>query len=118
MANCCLLVYDISNRNSFEEIKNHYNLKIKENCKKYLKVILLGNKADLEEGRKIPSEEASKFAFENNYIFMESSCMTNTNVSNAFETLIEIANRESIENNTKLSKEDFNEKKSSKKSRC
>ena len=115
-ANCCLLVYDISNRKTFEEIKNYYNPKIKENCQKYLKVILLGNKADLEKEREIPSEEASEFAMKNNYIFMESSCMTNTNVSNAFETLIEITNRESIINriqnkkckNMVLSREDYN----------
>jgi len=30
----CLLVYSISDRSSFDEIKNYYNPKIKEYCKK------------------------------------------------------------------------------------
>ena len=94
-ANCCLLVYDIAKRETFEEIKEYYNPNIKNNCGKNIKVILLGNKADLEEKREVPSEEAFEFAQENNYIFMESSCLKNTNVANAFETLIELTNRES-----------------------
>ena len=48
-ADCCLLVYDISSRKSFDECKNYYNINIKERCKKNVKVILLGNKTDLEE---------------------------------------------------------------------
>ena len=36
-ADCCLLVYDITNRKSFEEIENYFNEKIKEKCKKIYK---------------------------------------------------------------------------------
>ena len=93
-ADCCLLVYDISERNSFDEIKDYFNEKIKEQCKKNIPVILLGNKTDLEENREIPSDEAAKFCEENEYIFMETSCLKNTNVADAFETLIELTNIE------------------------
>ena len=100
-ADCCLLVYDITNRQSFEEIKNYYNQNIKEQCKKNIKIILLGNKTDLEDNREVPPEEGAKFALENNYIFMETSCLKNTNVANAFETLIEITNIEIKKNYVK-----------------
>ena len=91
-ADCCLLVYDITNKASFEKIKNYYVKKIEENCKSYTKVILLGNKTDLEEKRKISLEEGIDLAFENNYMFMESSCRENYNVSDAFTALIEMTN--------------------------
>ena len=61
-ADCCLLVYDITSRESFEECKNYYNPKLKEKCKKGIKVILLGNKADLESQREVPSEEGAGFS--------------------------------------------------------
>ena len=115
-ANCCLLVYDITDRKTFEEIKEYYNPNIKSNCRKGIKVILLGNKADLEEKRQVPPEEASEFALLNNYDYMESSCVKNTNVANAFETLIEFTNRESrlngesrINKNIKISMESYQE---------
>ena len=100
-ADCCLLVYDITNSESFEECKNYFNDKIKEYCKENIQVILLGNKTDLENERKIPSELGAKFAYENKYTFMETSCLINENVADAFETLIEITYREMIkEKNT------------------
>ena len=91
-----MLVYDITSRKSFEEIKQYYFPKIKEFCKNDIKIILLGNKADLEDKREVSAEEASNFALENEYLFMESSCLKNTKVPNAFVTLIEITNRETI----------------------
>ena len=98
MADCCLLVYDITNIDSFKEIK-YYNEQIKENCKKNVKVILLGNKSDLENERKVSSEKAAKYSMINDYIFMETSCFKNKNVADAFSTLIEITNIESKKNN-------------------
>lgn len=97
-ADCCLLVYDITNQKSFEECK-YYSQQIKERCKENIKVILLGNKADLGIQRQVPSEEGAKFSTENEYIFMETSCLKNKNVADAFETLIEITNIETKKNN-------------------
>ena len=62
-ASCCLLVYDITDKNSFEECKYYYNENIKEKCKENIKVILLGNKTDLEDQRQVPSEEGATFCF-------------------------------------------------------
>ena len=93
-ADCCLLVYAINSKDSFEKIKDYYVLKIKEKCKKDLKVVLLGNKTDLENERQVSKEEGSDLALENGFIFMESSCKDNYNVSDAFTALVEMTNTE------------------------
>jgi small GTP-binding protein len=95
-ADCCLLVYDITDKNSFEEIKNFFNEKVKEKCKENIPIILLGNKTDLENQRQVQPEDGANFCTENGYIFMETSCLKNRNVADAFETLIELANRDAL----------------------
>ena len=107
-ASCCLLVYDITDKNSFEECKNYYNENIKEKCKENIKVVLLGNKTDLEDQRQVPSEEGATFALENNYIFIETSCLKNESVDEAFKTIIietalaKMKDEENNENNESL----------------
>ena len=91
-----LLVYDITNQDSFDEIKNYYSKQIKDRCKFGVKVLLLGNKTDLEEQRQIEPEVGAEYAAERGYMFMETSCFTNTNVADCFETLIELTYREVI----------------------
>ena len=63
-ADCCLLVYDITSEQSFNKIKNYYIGKIKDNCKSIIRVILLGNKTDLVEARKISKDDGAKLAEE------------------------------------------------------
>ena len=97
-ADACLLVYDVTNRASFEECQNFYKNEIIENCKKDIKVILIGNKIDLKELREISEEEGSKFAKENDYYFKETSCEKNFNVADAFETIIIMTHSDMIKN--------------------
>ena len=89
-ADCCILVYDITDRKDFDEIKNYFFVKIKELCKKNVKVILVGNKTDLEAERKISYNEAAHLAILNNYLFIETSCLLNKNVSKVFEKIFGI----------------------------
>ena len=67
---------------------------MKKRCKENVKAILLGNKTDLENERQVPSEEGAYYSMINDYIFMETSCLQNKNVADAFTTLIEITNIE------------------------
>lgn len=53
-----------------------------------MKVILIGNKSDLEYKREVSYEEASNFASSNNYYYIETSCLENKNVLQAFEKII------------------------------
>ena len=94
-----LLVYDISDIKSLDEVRNYYGQKIKEQCKKGVKILLLGNKTDLEEERQIPPEVGACIANESGYLFMEASCLENKNVAGCFETLIELTYRETIQEN-------------------
>ena len=88
-ADAILLVYDISDKRSFDRIKNYYAGKIKDCCKKDIPILLLGNKTDKENNRQVTSEEGIALALQENYEFKESSCLQNINVAGAFENLIE-----------------------------
>lgn len=93
-ANAILLLYDITKKYSFDEINNYYSKEIRERCNKNIPVVLIGNKLDLENERKVSQEEAIILAKQENYVFRETSCKTNQNVANAFEALIELWNNE------------------------
>ncbi len=47
-------------------------------------LVLIGNKTDLEEDRKVSTEEGKKFAKENNMIFFETSAKLSNNVFEMF----------------------------------
>ena len=126
-ADCCLLVYDITKKKSFKRIKNYYIKKIKENCKNIFKVVLLGNKTDKNDEREVSEKDGRDLALKNNYIFIESSCKDNYNVSDAFTALVEMTNNDMIkekENNTnnfsldETKGETFDNKSNSQKSCC
>ena len=93
-ANAILLLYDITKKDSFDEINNYYSKEIRERCNKNIPVVLIGNKLDLENEREVSQEEAIILAKQENYVFRETSCKTNQNVANAFEALIELWNNE------------------------
>ena len=126
-ADCCLLVYDITDYSSFDKIKNYYIPKIKENGQSTKKVILLGNKTDLEDKRIISLTDGASLAEKNGFIFKETSCKDNYNVADAFSTLIIMTNTELNKNknekgiNTKITKDDnkhVNKKKKKRKFKC
>lgn len=88
-ADAIILVYDITKRESFEACKYYYEKAIRDLCLKNTKILLLGNKKDLEKERQIPYEEAKEFADYNNYLFMEVSCREYENIYEAFTKIIE-----------------------------
>ena len=71
------MVYDISARKSFDEVKNYYCEKIKELCNPNIPIILLGNKTDKEEERQVEQNEGASLALSYNYIFKETSALKN-----------------------------------------
>lgn len=88
-ADAVLLVYDISERESFENIENFFIPQIKENCKEDIIILLIGNKADKIDERKVTTDEGINLALQENYEFKECSCYQNMNVADAFEYLVE-----------------------------
>ena len=97
-ADCCVLVYDITDLDSFEECQNYYKNEIKNNCKNDIKVILVGNKKDLEKDRKISKEKGAELAEQCGYYFRETSCEKNFNVADAFETIIIMTHNDMVKN--------------------
>ena len=69
-ANIIFLVYDITNKNTFINI-NKYIEMIKEIKKENSIIILLGNKNDLENQRKVIKKEAEEFAEKKDFYFMK-----------------------------------------------
>ena len=94
-----IIVYDITNRRSFEEIEKYFIPSLKEKWKKKnFVVMLLGNKKDLEDKRKVTFEEGSELASKYNFLFEEVSCCENINVSESFQKIIESAYYEKRKN--------------------
>ena len=68
-----IMVYSIIDRNSFEALDNWLK-ELKKESNPDSKIILIGNKVDLESERKISYEEAEKYAQDFNFVsFFETS---------------------------------------------
>ena len=80
---CALVVYDISNRESF----NHIGTWIEE-CKnqtaKTIFFVLVGNKSDLKDKRQVETEEGQELAEKYGFPFYEASAKTGYNVNEIF----------------------------------
>lgn len=83
-----VLVYDITKRESFDNLGRWLNeLRINEAHPDSL-VMLVGNKSDLDSQRTVTQEEAMSYAEKNGLMFMETSALESINVEKAFESLI------------------------------
>ena len=83
-----MLVYDVTNEGSFNNL-NYWLQLINEHAASDVKKIILGNKCDMEEHRKISKIQGENLANENNFKFFETSARLNTNIIEAFLTLAE-----------------------------
>jgi Ras-related protein Rab-8A len=98
-----LLVYDITDRGTFDKVKDWVKQIQANTTKENVQLILVGNKCDLEE-RQVSTEEGVELAKEFGVQFFETSAYKDINVNEAFETLTnEIIKRK--EPDTKLSKD-------------
>ncbi|KAK8871872.1 hypothetical protein M9Y10_007617 [Tritrichomonas musculus] len=78
-----LVVFDLSNRDSFDKTQDWIN-SIKESDDS-IDLIIIGNKCDLQ--REVSIEEAQDFAAGYNVRYFETSAKDNTNVNEAFQYL-------------------------------
>ena len=79
-----LLVYDITNKESFLHCQNWLH-EIKENGDKDVIIILVGNKCDLEKNREVSTQEGEDFAESNKLIFLETSAKIGKNIFDVFQ---------------------------------
>ena len=94
---CAIVVYDISKRDSFENISTWI-----EDCRnqspKSIYMILVGNKCDLEDRRQVSKEEGQELAQKYGLDFYETSAKTGQNVEEMFLSTVQEIDRKIGEN--------------------
>jgi len=84
-----ILVYDITNRDTYQHIQMWLQeVDIYSTVGESIKM-LIGNKIDQEDQRKVSKEEAQNYARTEGMMFMECSAFTNLSVQRAFDELLE-----------------------------
>ena len=84
----CFIVYDITNEQSFENVEKWFEQVQKEGSKD-VSIILVGNKCDLENERKVPKEKGEEKAKLLNIPFFETSALSNINIGDIFNVIAE-----------------------------
>ncbi|KAJ7112561.1 ras-domain-containing protein [Mycena epipterygia] len=83
----CLLVYDVTSRRSFENVRT-WLADVRAHADAHVSCILVGNKRDLceadESKRAVPTAEAALFAAEEGLLFAEASARSGDGVEQAF----------------------------------
>jgi Ras-related protein Rab-1A len=86
-ANGIVFVYDITNKDSFDGVKNW--IKDAEPYGKF-ESILCGNKIDLEKNRQVKIDTLKEFGLKKKIDVFETSAKTGTKVNEAFEKLVDL----------------------------
>ena len=87
-ANGIILIYDVTNVKTFENIKA-WVASIREEASSNISVYLCGNKIDMKEQRKVSTEEGEKLAEEFGLPFKETSAKDSININETFNDLVE-----------------------------
>lgn len=96
-----LLVYDVTNQQSFDQINNW--IKEIDQHAQYANYVLIGNKTD-KNNRVITSDQGLELANRHNISFYETSAKNNTNIEDVFNDLTsQILDRLSISTNPDVS---------------
>ena len=91
-----MVVYSIDNKASFQHI-DYWIKELKNESNPDTKIILIGNKSDLEDKRSVTEEEAQQFAMDNEITeVFESSAKTGFNAKNIFIKAAKILYKEHI----------------------
>lgn len=83
-----MLVYDITNEKSFENIVKWLR-NIDEHANEDVEKMILGNKCDMQDKRLVTKDRGEAIAREHGIRFMETSAKANINIERAFSELAE-----------------------------
>ena len=86
-ANGALLVYDVTNQSTFNNIERWYN-EIRDFSSKDIQIIMIGNKTDLKDNIVITTEMSQNKAADLEIPVVETSALNASNVKVAFHLLI------------------------------
>ncbi|CAD8081886.1 unnamed protein product [Paramecium primaurelia] len=78
-----LIVFDVTNSDSFEALKEWIK-HARDFSKPSIQIIIIGNKIDLEKERVISEQSAKQFCLENDVQYVETSATTGYQVNEAF----------------------------------
>lgn len=81
-----MLVYDVSNTKSFENISNWIR-NIEMHATQDVELMILGNKCDIADKRQVSKERGEQLALQHSIKFMETSAKANINIEESFTTL-------------------------------
>ena len=104
-----LLVYDITNQKSFENL-DRWISDLKINGDEKISIVLIGNKSDLDNQRVISIEEGKNKAELFKFAFIETSALNGSNIEKAFDELINDVYKNHHELFEKQAKVEFNDK--------
>ena len=82
-----ILIYDVTTRRTFDNVRSWIDT-IKEEVSDKVSVILVGNKIDNNDNRKVTTKEGQEIANEYKLPFYETSAKTGDNIDKAFNDLI------------------------------
>ena len=82
-----VLVYDQTQRKTFEEVKNYWIPQIRSHCGEKIIVAIAANKSDLFEEQEVSDEEGKQLAEATKGIFMQTSCKTGSGIKELFLAL-------------------------------
>ena len=81
-ADAAILVYDITNNESFTALKQYWLNEVKENCPSDIVIAVAGNKSDLVG--QVDEEEVRRFVEENEIVFKNTSAVDNSGIKELF----------------------------------
>lgn len=82
-----ILVYDVTNERSFQELREFWVKAVNENSPDNVIRVIAGNKCDLEDRRQIPERNGKEFAESIGVFFFEMSAKTSENVEEMFQVI-------------------------------
>ena len=105
-ANAAIMVYDVTRKDSFEELQNYWAKQIKESSPENIILVIAANKSDLIEYETVDEGEARNFAKEISAIFISTSAKNSEGINNLFE---EIAKKYTGSSNITIKEEEGGE---------
>ena len=100
-ANAAILVYDVTRKETFEELKNYWAGQVRDNAPEKIILAIAGNKSDLIEQETVDEGEDRNLAKELNAIFISTSAKSSEGINNLFE---EIAKKHTGATNISIAK--------------
>jgi GTPase SAR1 family protein len=93
-----MIVFDITDEQSYQDAVNYWFQEIKQSCSSLTQILLIGNKSDLSEERKVSRGEIDSFLGGHPEVkYIETSAKTSEKIEEAFviigEMLLELEER-------------------------